>query len=360
MPIEENAVNVVPIAAQPRPGLLFPFQLAETELEFMPYAVPVPEPTAVEMLGVAGRHPPDGYVLLRFLENGELEVLAPDQKVDLRPSSTQKFLALLTDRLYLLNVDGARKEWGAPLISGLTVKKLAGIDPATHGLLLLVQGSEPREIPDQELVDLAKPGIEHFETFRKPHKVTVTLDSRPKEIWAGEYTVPDLKKALDVPAAKELEQVINGVLTPLADDAKVIICGGEIFVSHTKHGGSAWTRSPDDLATLTHLGASVVPMQEAGMEYICLKGLQTTIAGTPMELDVLLCPDAGGRYGYPTKLFISREVASLLARIPNRQALNWNCTMVLFGRQWYSWSWNDVPPSLPLLEMLMNHLRALQ
>jgi hypothetical protein len=48
-----------------------------------------------------------------------------------------------------------------------------------------------------------------------------------------------LKILAGVPPAKELEQIVNGVLTPLADNASVEICGGEVFISHARRGGSS-------------------------------------------------------------------------------------------------------------------------
>jgi hypothetical protein len=36
-----------------------------------------------------------------------------------------------------------------------------------------------------------------------------------------------------------LNEVIHGKLTPLADDGAVEICGGEVFLSHPKDGGSS-------------------------------------------------------------------------------------------------------------------------
>jgi hypothetical protein len=37
----------------------------------------------------------------------------------------------------------------------------------------------------------------------------------------------------------ELEQLIAGKLTPLADGATVTIKGGEVFLSHPKDGGAS-------------------------------------------------------------------------------------------------------------------------
>jgi hypothetical protein len=69
--------------------------------------------------------------------------------------------------------------------------------------------------------------------------VTITINSKRKEIHRGHQTVAAIKKLGDVPAADELEQVIQGKLTPLPDDGAVTIKGGEAFISHPRDSGSS-------------------------------------------------------------------------------------------------------------------------
>ena len=69
--------------------------------------------------------------------------------------------------------------------------------------------------------------------------VKVTVDSNKVKVAPGIYTVSDFKAAVGVPAEKELDIVIDGQFTPLADDAKIDIKGGEEFISHVRAGGSS-------------------------------------------------------------------------------------------------------------------------
>jgi hypothetical protein len=69
--------------------------------------------------------------------------------------------------------------------------------------------------------------------------VTITVDTKPYRIHRGHQTVADIKKVAGVPLAFELEQLINGKLTPLADNGAVTIKGGEVFLSHPKDGGAS-------------------------------------------------------------------------------------------------------------------------
>ena len=67
----------------------------------------------------------------------------------------------------------------------------------------------------------------------------VEVDKQFHEVRPGDYRVSAFKEIAGVPAAKELEQIIDGVMTPLSDDAIICIKGGEVFVSHVRRGGSS-------------------------------------------------------------------------------------------------------------------------
>lgn len=71
------------------------------------------------------------------------------------------------------------------------------------------------------------------------HKVPVTIDNRTVEIQSREWIISQLKTALGVDASRELEQVVDGQLVQLADNARIHIRGGEVFVSHVRGGGSS-------------------------------------------------------------------------------------------------------------------------
>src|SRR6266478_2595429 len=70
-------------------------------------------------------------------------------------------------------------------------------------------------------------------------EVHITINGVSRLIHRGRQTVAEIKKVGEVPAADELEQLINGKLTPLPDDGAVTIKGGEVFMSHVRSGGSS-------------------------------------------------------------------------------------------------------------------------
>lgn len=69
--------------------------------------------------------------------------------------------------------------------------------------------------------------------------ITITVDTKPYKIHRGHQSVAEIKNVAGVPLAFELEQLISGKLTPLADDGAVTLKGGEIFLSHPKDGGAS-------------------------------------------------------------------------------------------------------------------------
>ena len=69
--------------------------------------------------------------------------------------------------------------------------------------------------------------------------VTVTIENVPKTIHRGSHVVSELKTLLGVSADLALAQVIDGEITPLKDDARVTIKGGEAFFKGPRTGGSS-------------------------------------------------------------------------------------------------------------------------
>lgn len=105
----------------------------------------------------------------------------------------------------------------------------------------------------------------------------------------------------------------------------------------------------DELESLRAVCEKPVRMSEAGTSYIFLPNLKVLAAGTLRVLDALLCP--GMHSGYTTRLFLSSPV-------PERGA-NWTQWQI-FGRTWHTWSWQNVPASLPPIQIVLEHLGELR
>ncbi len=69
--------------------------------------------------------------------------------------------------------------------------------------------------------------------------VTIEVDLKSVKIHRGNEPVATIKQLGGVPAAYELDQVIDGKLEPLPDDGHVVIKGGEVFKSQPHKGHSS-------------------------------------------------------------------------------------------------------------------------
>lgn len=148
-----------------RPHGPYRVQIGNERLEYHPAVIEDPVPTGLQILEAAHARPADEHLVFQVLGNGLLEELRPDETTDLRTKGIEKFLVFRNDRSFRFELDGRMFEWGGTFISGLTLKKLAGVDPKTYGVWLEVRGAgEDRPIADRELVDLSAPGVERFFT----------------------------------------------------------------------------------------------------------------------------------------------------------------------------------------------------
>jgi hypothetical protein len=76
----------------------------------------------------------------------------------------------------------------------------------------------------------------------RQNTVTISINGDEYQLHRGRRTVSELKDAGHVPQADELEQIVDGKLTPLPDDGAVTIKGREQFISHPRDSGSSYSR----------------------------------------------------------------------------------------------------------------------
>lgn len=107
--------------------------------------------------------------------------------------------------------------------------------------------------------------------------------------------------------------------------------------------------SPEELAEILQVCPSAKEMAEGGHRYIHFPALRMPPGRDPTEQEALLCLTS--RDGYATRLF--------LAKVVSGTRFSWTSFNIL-DRQWHTWSWKDVPPSLRPIEILAQHLKALR
>ena len=121
-------------------------------------------PTGRQLLDAAGARPAEEHLVFQLLPNGELEELRLDETTDLRARGIERFVVFRGSASWRIEIDG-RFERGAEVISGRTLKSLAGVDPDRYGLWLEEWGAgDDRPIANDELVRVSEPGLERFFT----------------------------------------------------------------------------------------------------------------------------------------------------------------------------------------------------
>lgn len=102
----------------------------------------------------------------------------------------------------------------------------------------------------------------------------------------------------------------------------------------------------DELEELQLAYPAAREMAEAGIRYVLIPGLRLPNGDV---VEGLLQPQAGN--GYSTRLFLPNEVPG--------KGQNWKPLRIL-ERNWVSWSWNNVPETDRLVQILAQHLSALR
>ena len=123
-----------------------------------------PQPTGRQLLTLMDSRPVDEYLIFMVLRSGVFEEIRLDETVDLVRPGIERFITFESAASYRLVLDGERLEYGTPLITGLRLKELAGVDPETYALWLEVRGGEDEPIANDQVVDLSQKGLERFFT----------------------------------------------------------------------------------------------------------------------------------------------------------------------------------------------------
>ena len=138
-----------------------------------------------------------------------------------------------------LTINGKEHEWHHQYITGAEVRELGKISNETEIFLAVKKPWEDELITNETKVDLARPGMEYFYTRHENHKVEIFVNDKPCKVHRGKYTVTEIKNIGSVPQTDELDELIDGKLTPLKDEATLHIKGCEKFFSHKRDGSSS-------------------------------------------------------------------------------------------------------------------------
>jgi hypothetical protein len=154
----------------------------KVKIDDVKHIIDDPQPTGRQLLDKAVKRPVEEFVIFVFLDNGLMEEISLDETIDLRKRGIEKFITFKTDRLFRFELDGRTFEWGADLITGLTLKGLAQVNVENHDLFLESRDEGKNErIGDCESIDLSEEGLERFFTKKSNKMVTIIVEGAPYE-----------------------------------------------------------------------------------------------------------------------------------------------------------------------------------
>ena len=147
-------------------------RIAGPDLEFRDARIDGHEVDGRRIAEVAGAVPTDEHLVYQMLPNGDLEDIRLEEPVDLRKPGAERFVVFRSAASNRLEIDQRRIDWGAAAITGLVLKKLAGLEGdklRQYGVWLEAQGQggEDRPIADDEIVRVDPEGLERFFTGQK-------------------------------------------------------------------------------------------------------------------------------------------------------------------------------------------------
>lgn len=167
----------------------------------------------------------------------EDELVNDDDRVDLARPGIERFYF---KNILRFSINEKRYKWYEQYITGAQLKKLGGISPNENIFLSIAKPWEDELVKDEDSIDLARPSVEHFYSKKcEDDFVKIKVNNLEYDIRKGNHRVAEIKELGKVSLAHELEQLIEGKLNPLNDDAKVSILGGEQFFSHVRDGSSS-------------------------------------------------------------------------------------------------------------------------
>lgn len=197
-------------------------------LDFVEVRIAHAKPTGRQLVRAYAEGDPDDYIALQWLADGRLEDLAPDEITDLRANDgPHRFIVERSDRTYRLEIDGTRQEWPLKIITGATIKALAGREVAKFDVFLMRKDKPDLELADHDTANLDREGLERFEIRPRQREVVIEVNGNPVRIERGAQTGLQVKQAAITQGVRiELDFVLTLVreqgATRIIGDADVV------------------------------------------------------------------------------------------------------------------------------------------
>ena len=122
-----------------------------------------PEPTANDILVVAGKSPDDCAIMFTN-SNGGQRLLMGDDNIDLSAPGVEEFGLISTARRFAVQIEEARLELAQRHMTGSQILQAAGKSSDDYALVQILPGEVDRFIAPDQTIDLAMAGVEKFST----------------------------------------------------------------------------------------------------------------------------------------------------------------------------------------------------
>jgi len=145
-------------------------------IEGKPYETLDQYKTGTELKQLAGI-PLDTELYLSITKPYKDELIENDARVDLARPETEYFFV---KKKLLFTINKKEYTWYKQYIRGAQIRELGNISPDDDIYLAIERPFEDELITDDERVDLARPGKEHFISIEKPADFTIIVNATPK------------------------------------------------------------------------------------------------------------------------------------------------------------------------------------
>lgn len=168
----------------------------------------------------------------------EDELVENDKDVNLARPSTEYFFV---KKKLQLKIQDKVFDWYKQWITRAEIIVLGKLPADAEIFLANERPWADMQVTNTSVVDLARPGVEHFYVKGEDlgHLVSITVNGKQVSIKRGKYTATEIKVLAGVSAGHLLNEEIDGDLKPLDDNADILIKGGEVFFSCPRDGASS-------------------------------------------------------------------------------------------------------------------------
>ena len=229
----KNDAENVPIRARRAPKeTAWNVLIGSTDLDFVEVRITDAKPTGRQIVRAFTAGDPDEFIVLQWLADGRLEDLAPDETTDLRAQDgPEKFIVERSDRTFRLEIEGTRQEWPLKIITGATIKALAGRKADKFDVFLVRKNQPDLELADRDVATLDGEGLERFEIRPREREVVIEVNGNPVRIERGDHTGLEIKQAA---IAQGVRIELDFVLTLVREGGSTRIIGDNDVVQVRK------------------------------------------------------------------------------------------------------------------------------